>query len=149
MQLPTSKTTLLTTALSLLGTTQAHYMDIVGDWRWRMGLYQLQYSAEMEANARKTVIDSNGQMIHQLNPGTFAQVLAPGGPSDDDFWRVLVGGWLCELPDLPGMNGICAEASQGWVYDGQTAHAEIMRTTELQTIGCAQYAGIWSCDLGY
>lgn len=147
MQLPT-KTTLLF-VLPFLAQTQAHYMDIVGDWRQRMGLYQLQYSSAMEANARKTVVDSNGQMIHQLNPGSFGQVLAPGGPTEDDFWRVLVGGWLCELPDAPGMNGICAEASKGWAYNGQTGHAELMRTTQLRTIGCAQYKNIWSCDLGY
>ncbi|KAM7188046.1 hypothetical protein V8F33_010903 [Rhypophila sp. PSN 637] len=147
MMLPT-KTSLLA-SFALLGATQAHYMDIVGDWRWRMGLYQLQYSSALEANARKTVVDSNGQMVHQLNKGSFGQVLAPGGTSDNDFWRVLVGGWLCELPNAPGMNGVCAEASKGWYYGGQTGHAEIMRSTQYKTIGCANYKGIWACDLGY
>ncbi|KAM7208667.1 hypothetical protein V8F20_001090 [Naviculisporaceae sp. PSN 640] len=146
MQLPTIAT--LLTSLALFSQVNAHYMDIVGDWRQRMGLYQLQYSSAMEANARKTVIDGNGQMRHQLNPGSRAQVLAPGGPTENDFWRVLVGGWLCELPNAPGMNGVCAEASKGWNHGGQTGHAEILRTTSLKTIGCAQYNGIWGCDLG-
>ena len=148
MHLPTTPTLLAT--LTLLSTTQAHYMDIVGDWRWKLNKPQLIYNPHLENNARKTVIDSNGQMIHQLNPSTFGQVLGPSDPSDDGFWRVFVGGWLCERPDFPGMNGICATAGQGWIHDS-VGHADILMSIyqDYKTIGCANHAGIWACDVGY
>ena len=124
-----------------------HYMDIVGEWRWRLGLSQLQYDSHLESNALDTVISSNGQMIHKLNPGTFAQVLAPGRCGNlDDFYSLFVGGWLCERPDLPGLNGICANYP-GWSHGGQTGHADILTSPSYSRIGCACAVDIWSCDL--
>lgn len=121
------------------------YMAVVDEWRGKLGLAALTKDSTLESNAMDTVVSSNGQMIHKLNPGSFAQVLAPG--SADDFTHVFVGGWLCERPNLPGLNGVCATQSNGWSYEGQTGHADILVNTSYKKIGCALHAGIWCCDL--
>lgn len=123
------------------------YMAVVDEWRSKMGLSALACSTKLEANALDTVTEGNGQMKHKLNDGTYGQVLAPGGA--DDFEHVFVGGWLCEMPNLPGLNGVCAQQSNGWNYMGQTGHAEILTNTAYKSIGCALKEGIWACDLGY
>lgn len=127
------------------GSSQTGYMGIVNEWRAKLGLSDLTESDTLQGNALKTCQDGNGQMVHELNPGSFAQVLAPG--SADEFEKVFVGGWLCERPDLPGLNGICTTMSQGWAYDGQTGHADILVSTSYSKIGCALANGIWGCDL--
>lgn len=134
-----------TTAASTPAATTGGYMDIVSEWRAKLGLKALECDSKLEANAEDTVVSSNGVMIHKLNPGTFGQVLAPG--SADDFEHVFVGGWLCEIPTLPGLDGVCATQSEGWSYEGQTGHAEILTSTSYSKIGCHLYAGIWGCDL--
>lgn len=123
------------------------YMAVVSKWRAAGGLKPITQSSKLEANALKTVTDGNGVMKHELNPGTMGQVLAPGNAGD--FEHVYVGGWLCEIPTLPGLDGICSTQSQGWSYDGQTGHAEILTNPQYTSIGCALYAGIWGCDFGY
>lgn len=110
-----------------------------------MGMSDLTYDATLEANSLKTVQDGNGQMVHELNPGSMAQVLAPGSPSE--FESCFVGGWLCEIPTLPGLDGICATESQGWSYNGETGHADILTSSSYSKIGCANADGIWGCDL--
>jgi hypothetical protein len=121
------------------------YMDVVAKWRSQLGLKKLEFSSELESNALKVVIDGNGVMRHELNPGTYGQVLAPG--KDDEFERVFVGGWLCEMPSLPGLDGVCSKFSQGWDYQGQTGHAEILTSPNYSKIGCSNRQGIWCCDL--
>ncbi|KAJ4289865.1 hypothetical protein N0V90_011198 [Kalmusia sp. IMI 367209] len=123
------------------------YMDTVNTWRAKLGLSTLTQDSTLEANALKTCDDGNGEMKHELNPGTFGQVLAPGQP--DEFERVFVGGWLCERPDMPGMDGICSSMSKGWAYDGQTGHADILSSKDYTKIGCACSKGIWGCDVAY
>lgn len=120
------------------------WQSVVSEWRSRMGLPSMQPSDSLVANALKTCQDGNGQMVHELNPGTMGQVLAPGQP--DEFVKVFVGGWLCEMPDAPGMDGVCSTMSAGWAYGGETGHAEILRGT-YQNIGCANAGGIWACDV--
>lgn len=120
-------------------------MDVVDTWRAKLGLPSLSHDATLEANALKTCNDGNGEMKHELNPGTMGQVLAPGQP--DEFERVFVGGWLCEKPDMPGMDGICSSMSQGWAYGGQTGHADILSNKDYTKIGCACSKGIWGCDV--
>lgn len=112
-----------------------------------MGLSALTDDATLTANAQKTVDESVGGLKHQLNPGSMAQVLAPGDAGD--FEHVFVGGWLCELPNTPGLNGVCASQSQGWSYEGQTGHAEILTSPAYSKIGCAfsSGTGVWGCDL--
>lgn len=121
------------------------YMAVVDEWRSKMGMKALTSDSKLESNAMDTVVSSNGQMIHKLNPGTYGQVLAPGDAND--FEHVFVGGWLCEIPTLPGLDGVCAQQSQGWTYQGQTGHAEILTSDNYSKIGCALHAGIWCCDL--
>lgn len=110
-----------------------------------MGMSSLAKDSTLEANDLKTVQDGQGTMNHELNQGTMAQVLAPG--AQDEFEKVFVGGWLCERPDLPGLNGICSTMSQGWNYNGETGHADILTSTSYSKIGCAWADGIWGCDL--
>ncbi|KAF2752154.1 hypothetical protein M011DRAFT_393868 [Sporormia fimetaria CBS 119925] len=112
-----------------------------------MGKTKLTRSTKLEGNCLNTVQSGGTKMVHKLNPGTYGQVLAPGDAGD--FEHVFVGGWLCELPNDSGMNGICETASKGWNYMGQTGHAEILRSNEYSTIGCANNGHIWCCDVGY
>lgn len=124
------------------------YMGVVDEWRQKLGLAKLAYSSKLEANALNTAQESpgEGQMKHKLNPGSMGQVLAPG--SADEFYHCFVGGWLCERPDMPGMDGVCATASKGWYYTS-TGHADLLISQDYKTIGCANAMGVWACDLGY
>lgn len=122
------------------------YMAIVNKYRTAGGLPAFTQSSQLEANAMKTSTDSVGGLKHELNPGTMGQVMAPGNAGN--FESVYVGGWLCEIPTLPGLNGICATMAQGWNHAGQTGHAEIL-TGSYKSIGCAFAAstGVWTCDV--
>jgi hypothetical protein len=128
------------------------YMGVVAEWRAKLGLKELSHDSKLESNAMDTVVSSNGVMTHKLNPGTYGQVLAPGKDGKDDqgndnFTKVFVGGWLCELPNTPGLDGVCGKMSEGWAYEGQTGHAEILTSPQYSKIGCALHKGIWCCDL--
>ena len=123
------------------------YMGIVEEWRGKLGLSQLAHDAKLESNAMDVVVAGAGRMVHKLNPGTYGQVLAPGDADIESFKKVFVGGWLCEIPTLPGLDGVCAAMSQGWSYEGQTGHAEILTSPNYSKIACAQHQGIWCCDL--
>jgi hypothetical protein len=122
------------------------WFDIANKWRVAGGKPAFVQDSTLVANAQKTADDSVGGLKHELNPGTFAQVLAPGDASN--FESVYLGGWLCELPNSPGLNGACATASGGWNHEGQTGHAEIL-TGDYKKIGCAlsSSTGVWACDL--
>jgi len=126
---------------------QDGYLGVVSKWRAAGGLPSLSQDSGLEANALKTSTDSTNGLQHELNPGTFAQVLAPGDSSN--FESVYVGGWLCEVPGLPGLNGICSTMAQGWDHsDGETGHADILTSTKYTKIGCAlSGTGVWACDL--
>lgn len=134
-----------TTAAAAPSSTATGYQAVVDTWRAKMGMKALANDAKLESNAMDTVVSSNGQMVHKLNPGSFGQVLAPGNA--DDFEHVFVGGWLCEIPTLAGLDGVCSTQSDGWAYNGQTGHAEILTSDNYSKIGCALHAGIWCCDL--
>ncbi|ETI26359.1 hypothetical protein G647_03136 [Cladophialophora carrionii CBS 160.54] len=126
---------------------QGNYMAVVSKMRAAGGLPSFTQDSTLEANALKTSTESTNGLQHQLNPGTFAQVLAPG--SVDNFESVYVGGWLCEIPSLPGLNGICSTAAQGWDHsNGETGHADVLSSTKYSKIGCAiSGTGVWACDL--
>ena len=126
--------------------TSTGYMAVVDEWRAKLGLKALKHSAKLEANALKCAQNGNGQMVHQLNAGTFAQVLAPGSCTEN-FTHVFVGGWLCEMPQMAGLDDVCAKQSEGWSYQGQTGHAEILTSPAYSEIGCADAGGIVACDL--
>jgi uncharacterized protein YkwD len=120
------------------------YMSIVNEYRAKLGLPDLTQDSQLEANAYKTCEDGHGEMVHQLNPPSMAQVLAPGGM--DDFKHIFVGAWLCEKPDMAGLNGECSTQSQGWSYIS-TGHADILTSTSYTHIGCAGVGGVTGCDL--
>jgi hypothetical protein len=122
------------------------YMGIVEEWRQKLGLKQLACDSHLESNAMDTVVASNGEMIHKLNSGTYGQTLAPGDDTVTSFEKVFVGGWLCEIPTMAGLDGVCSTMSEGWSYEGQTGHAEILTSPNYSKIGCANHAGIWCCD---
>ncbi|RMZ79175.1 hypothetical protein DV738_g3461, partial [Chaetothyriales sp. CBS 135597] len=138
-----------TTAAAPSATSASYgtgYLGIANKWRAAAGLPTYTESSKLVANALKTAQDSNGQLVHELNSGTFAQVLAPGNA--DNFESVYVGGWLCEISTLAGLNGICSTLAQGWDHsNGETGHAEILSSTTYSEIGCALAKGIWACDL--
>jgi hypothetical protein len=121
------------------------YMATINEWRTRLGHAAFLHDDILEANAFKTCIDSDGKMVHELHPGSYAQVLAPGD-INKDFVRIFVGGWLCEMPEMKGLNGICNTMSVGWQYTS-TGHAEILTSSSYTKIGCAASHGITSCDL--
>jgi hypothetical protein len=151
-QTPTSTYTVVLTSKITIPTSTPQpstfptdYMAVVSHWYTKIGMRSLERDLKLESNAMDTVVVSNGTMVHKLNTGTFAQVLAPG--DNNNFEHVFVGGWLCEKPSLPGLGGVCATQSEGWVYNGQTGHAEILTSNNYSKIGCAIYTGIWCCDL--
>jgi uncharacterized protein YkwD len=123
------------------------YMGVVNEWRGKMGMSNLKVDSVLVKNAEKVVECGNGVMKHQLFDGTGGQVLAPGDAGNDGFKKVFVGGWLCEMPGLLGLNGVCNEMSKGWAYEGQTGHAEILTDPQYKYIGCALHEGIWCCDV--
>ncbi|OAG17562.1 hypothetical protein CC77DRAFT_918723, partial [Alternaria alternata] len=143
---PKPTTTEAAPAPSATATTGG-YMDIVSEWRAKMGMKPLECDSKLESNAMNVVVEGNGVMKHKLNPGTYGQVLAPGKPDMESFLSVFVGGWLCEIPTLPGLDGVCSTMSKGWSYEGQTGHAEILTSDNYSKIGCKNYEGIWCCDL--
>jgi len=127
--------------------TEEGYMGVVAKWRSKMGLKELTRSTKLEGTSMDTVKSSPGVMTHKLNDGVFGQVLAPG--EAEDFENVYLGGWLCERSTMAGLEGACQKASNGWDYQGQTGHADILTAPEYTSIGCSFYQGIWCCDLAY
>lgn len=128
----------------LVGNSGGYY-QVVEDWRSKLGLPRLALDAKLEANAIDTSVSSNGRLVHKLNPDSMAQVMAPGKATD--FEDVFVGGWLCEIPTMPGLGSVCATKSLGWTYGGQTEHAKILSDRRYTRIGCGFGKGIWTCDL--
>ncbi|OAQ59219.1 cysteine-rich secretory protein family domain-containing protein [Pochonia chlamydosporia 170] len=127
------------------GGSNSSYMAIVDKWRAAMGLTSLKQDSRVESNALKTSENSGGSLKHKIFPGSSAQVMAPGNP--DNFESVFVGGWLCEIPTLPGLGDACRTLSKGWNHAGQTGHAEILTSKQYSKIGCGLALGIWTCDL--
>ena len=130
-------------------TSSAHgandWLSISDTWRAKTGHPVFQLDAGLVANAQDTADSSGGTLQHKLNPGTSAQVMAPGDA--DNFESVYVGGWLCELPNTAGLADICTTAAVGWDHQGQTGHAEVLLSERYTKIGCALGMGIWVCDL--
>lgn len=127
--------------------SQTGYMAVVAKYRAAGGLPALTEDSKLQSNAQNTANaqKGDGSMKHILNSGSMAQVLAPGSASD--FEHVYLGGWLCEMPGLKGLSGLCSAASKGWNHAGQTGHAEILTDPKYKKIGCALGQGIWACDL--
>jgi uncharacterized protein YkwD len=134
-----------TTLSSPTVLSSASYMAIIDKWRDKLGLSALAQDIILEANALETCVEGNGRMSHKLNPGSLAQVLAPGD-INLNFEHIFVGGWLCEKPDMRGMDGVCATESSGWSHTS-TDHAAILTSANYTKIGCASSSGVTACDL--
>lgn len=142
---PSSQSTYINALPTATAPPSASYIIIVNRWRSKLGMKAFARDPKLESNAIDVVYSSHGEMVHKFNHDTFGQVLAPG--NDKDFEHVFVGGWLCEIPSLPGLDDVCDVQSKGWEYNGQTSHAELLTSNTYSRIGCAYYAGIWCCDL--
>jgi hypothetical protein len=124
---------------------QTGYMGVVSEWRGKMGMSDLTHSSQLESNALDCSASSGGNLVHKLNPGSMAQVMAPG--NSGEFESVFVGGWLCERSNLPGLSGVCGEMAKGWNHAGQTGHADILTSDKYSKIGCGCASDMWTCDL--
>jgi uncharacterized protein YkwD len=138
-------TTRSVTTNSSTPSSNTGYIKIINEWRAKLSLAALTQDTVLEKNAFKTCLDGRGQMVHELNPGSYAQVLAPGN-MHQNFERIFVGGWLCEKPEMKGLNGACTTMSAGWYYTG-TGHADILTSKTYTKIGCGSFGGITGCDL--
>ena len=127
------------------GSSGSGYINVVSKWRQVLGLPPLSEDFQLQNNAQKTVNDGQGVMHHQLNDGSMAQVLAMG--ASDAFEKVFVGGWLCERPNLQGLDQVCNALAGSFDHQRQTGHADILVNTAYSKIGCANSQGVWSCDL--
>jgi len=147
----------------------ASILSQANKWRSAYGLSTLTWSASLTANAKKTGQDDKGQNeIHELNPGSFAQVIAPGLPTSagrdnaglTGFELAYVAGWLCERASSPALAGKCPTYTKKAGMDlssGETGHADILTSTKYKQIGCffaanptpatQQWTGLWVCDL--
>lgn len=137
-----------TKAAAAAATDGPNWQAIAAKWRDQLGKTAWKVNDTLVANALKTAQDGNGKMKHELNPGSLAQVLAPGEEySDYSFEAAFVGGWLCEIPTLPGLGDACEKWGPGWKHNG-TGHADVLSGEAYNSIGCAWAGGIWACDLG-
>lgn len=141
----TSTTPIYAASSSPVPFSTSNYMSVIEKWRAALGLIPLTYDSALEANALKTCTDGNGRMVHNLNPGSLAQVLATGN-MHVEFERILVGGWLCEKRDVKVLHDVCPAFSIGWAYTS-TRHAEILTSMIHTKIGCATFGGVTGCDL--
>ena len=125
------------------------YMVIVSEYREKLGLKRLEKSSKLEANVLQCLQESPGKMVHKLNAGSFAQVLAPIPDFRlSSFKHAFVGGWLCEDPNHPSLVDECKSQSKGWIHvQGQTDHAKILTSSSYSEIGCNWSKGICGCDL--
>lgn len=103
-----------------LDTRQSNYLDIANTWRRNQNLRTFSGSSQLESNALKTAVNGNGQLVHQLNAGSFAQNLAYGNAGN--FIDV-------------------------WYYWGTfQGNAEIMKNPGYTKLGCGFSKGVWVCD---
>ena len=141
-------------------------------WRDQYGLPHFTWDAQLEKNALKTGTDGRGQnQVHQLNPGTMAQVITPGmvvkyggDLGGDTPFELSYCAWLCEVPSntlKAGGKDQCNLVDKNLhMYYSDTGHYDILTSPTYTKMGCAfshnpdtdnntPYQGLWVCDLGY
>jgi uncharacterized protein YkwD len=145
-------------------------IDSINDYRKKANLPLLTWDDKLAANSAKTGNDAGGKaLVHELNPGTFGQVLVFGFDDadkctkDTKSWtpfEIYFLSWLCERPDDPALGGVCTDiANIGRINSGgQTGHHDILASTQYTKIGCAfardpsaekcaMFPGVWGCDV--
>ena len=146
-------------------------LDTINKWRSLYNVNTLTWSDQLAANAQKTGNDDGGvNENHELNPGSFAQVIAPSAQSfsqdlqGDTPFELTYVVWLCEVPSDPQLQtdtDQCAlvQSVLNYVME-ETGHHNILVSTVYNSIGCAftqnpnaqaisPYQGLWICDLGF
>jgi len=144
----------------------------INSYRQRAGLGTQVWDEGLAANAAKTGAATGGQsMEHQMNPGTYGQVLVMGVDDRDQCGKNFGGytpfelfyySWLCEMPGDPALGGVCDDVlgKSSIATMGQTGHWQILHGAQYNKIGCAftrneganscgSFTGVWACDLGY
>ena len=124
--------------------------------QWDSALKPYTWDTTLAANAAKTAKDDNGSVMnHELNAGSMAQCIAEGsdgsGSEGRSGFEQAAAMWMCEKP---AGSLDCASAPNS---NGDTGHADIIKSTSYSTVGCAYLAsttgstgdgqkGLWVCD---
>ena len=146
-------------------------LTTINKWRKLYNKNTLNWSDQLTANARKTGVDNGGKTEnHELNPGSFAQVITPGSQSfsndlkGDTPFELCFVAWLCEVPSDPqlkkGTDQCALVKNVLWLVYSGTGHHDILTSNNYKTIGCAftrnpeaekgsPWQGLWVCDLGF
>jgi hypothetical protein len=145
-------------------------IDTINNYRVNANLPLMTWNDQLAANAFKTGNDVSGRaLVHQLNPGSYGQVLVFGFDDNDVCDKNLMGwtpfevfflSWMCERPLDPALNGVCDMVFEVGRIDtaGQTGHHDLLASTDYTQIGCAfardplapacaQFPGVWACDV--
>lgn len=147
-------------------------LTTINKWRRAYNLNELKWSSKLAGNAQKTGDDGQGvNQNHELNPGTYAQVITPGtdhkiqgldyGP--DTCFELSYVAWLCESndPQLKSPVDQCALVANNLHMEySSTGHHDILTSTSYSQIGCgfaknsnasptSPYQGLWVCDLAF
>ncbi|CAJ2514164.1 Uu.00g022830.m01.CDS01 [Anthostomella pinea] len=137
------------TAASSSSSSGVDYMTTVNKWRGIMNLPTLTYNAAIEASCMQTLINNGKNALteasHMLSNGAMAQVLATGTWTTDGFAKAYVQEWLCEIPSLHGLSGVCNNPAGS----SEQGHAKILTSKSYTTIGCAGFDGNVGCSLGF
>jgi len=123
------------------------YMATINKWRSAMGKPTLAYNTTLQAIVDVEVKEMNGALTHVTKPGVYGQVVAPG--QSTDFGGVWLAGWVCEVPDTPGVGEqTCKDAlaKNNFNHEGQTDHNEICTAERYKGVACGNYKGMWACD---
>lgn len=147
-------------------------LETANYWRDQYGLPHFTWDSQLEKNALKTGTDGRGQnQVHQLNPGTMAQVITPGmvvkyggDLGGDTPFDLSYCAWLCEVPSQTlkagGVDQCKLVSDNLHMSYSDTGHYDILTSKSYSKIGCAfadnpdtdnntPYQGLWVCDLGY
>jgi len=142
----------------------------INEYRSRARLPPLVWDSRLVSNAAKTGDATHGErMQHQMNPGTFGQVLVEGTDSSCGLestnytpFEVFYYSWLCENPNDAALQDNCGSVLRTSRIDtgGQIGHWQILSDEKYKKIGCAftrnqnvnrcsGFTGVWACDLGW
>ncbi|KAH0592378.1 hypothetical protein MHUMG1_09879 [Metarhizium humberi] len=81
------------------GGNGPEYINLVNKWMDACGLRHLAHDSTLESNAHQTSVEANGQLVHNMLPGTMGQVMATGDLTEN-FDSAFAGAWLCEIKTL-------------------------------------------------
>ncbi|KAL9100752.1 MAG: hypothetical protein Q9187_009327 [Circinaria calcarea] len=147
-------------------------LTTVNKYRQLYSLPKLSWSSVLTKNALKTGTDGGGvTQTHQLNPGSFAQVITPGMSTavvdlgGDTPFELSYVAWLCEVSSDPqlsagGVNQCDLVEKILHMRYSSTGHYDILTSKKYTQIGCAfarnpgaaatsVYQGLWVCDLAF